>query len=339
VQQVASAGHTSGYEPFVTGEDVPMARIASPQTSDCTVASGGATGSLAFHGHGSGHPVVFLHGQPGGAEVWRAVQQLLVRSGVRTLAIDRPGYGSTSLAAGGFRHNADVLLEVLAHLGTPAVVVAHSWAAGPALLAAARRPEAVSGLVLCAPVGDPRSVTLLDRWLARGRVGRAVLRASLAAGAWLVHRPGGHRVLAAAGMGGVAGPEARTAALPALDRRARHAAAVEQAALVEELVEVGRAARSLRTPTVVLGGTHDGMVRPAAVKGLARAIPGARLRMLDGGHLLPIEHAPAVADAVLGLVASSRSGLATFTGRRQRSRRLVRLTPARRTAASGSPSA
>ena len=199
-----------------------MARNATPQSAAAIVASGGVTRSLAYQGHGSGHPVVFLHGQPGGAEIWGAVQQLLVRSGVRTLAIDRPGYGSTSLAAGGFRRNADVLLGVLAHLGTPAVVVAHSWAAGPALLAAWRHPERVSGLVLCAPVGDPRSVTLLDRWLARGRLGRAVLRASLAAGAWIVHRPGGHRVLAAAGMGGVAGPEARSATRSGLDRRARH---------------------------------------------------------------------------------------------------------------------
>jgi pimeloyl-ACP methyl ester carboxylesterase len=265
--------------------------------------------SVAFEGHGTGHPVVFLHGQPGGAEIWRPVQQLLAGSGVRTLALDRPGYGSTSLEAGGFGHNADVLVGVLAHLGTAAVVVAHSWAAGPALLAAGHHPEMVSGLVLCAPVGDPRSVTFLDRWLARGRAGRTVLRASLGAGAWLAQRPGGRHLLSAVGLGELAGPEARSATRVGLDRRARRAAAVEQVALVEEMVEVGRAARTLRTPTVVLGGTNDGVVRPRAVKGLARAIPRARLRMLVGGHLVPLEHPGAVADAVLGLVASSRSGL------------------------------
>jgi pimeloyl-ACP methyl ester carboxylesterase len=260
-------------------------------------------GSLAVRGQGSGHPVVFLHGQPGGAEMWGAVQSLLVGTGVRTLALDRPGYGNTSLEAGGFRHNAEVLTEILARLGEPAVVVAHSWAAGPALLTARHTPELISGLVLCAPVGDPRSVTVLDRALAHGPVGRFVLRAALAVGGWLVHRPGGEHLLTAAGLGSLPPAEARSATQPALDRRARHAAAVEQLALVEELVEVRRAARSVHTPTVVIGGDRDSIVRPQAVKGLARAIPKARLRMLAGGHLLPMEHPRAVAEAVLGLVA------------------------------------
>jgi pimeloyl-ACP methyl ester carboxylesterase len=282
-----------------------MAPIIEPELDPDPESPGplAAPGSLAVHGQGSGHPVVFLHGQPGGAEIWSAVQDLLAGRGVRTLAIDRPGYGNTSLEAGGFRHNAEVLTEVLVRLRQPAVVVAHSWAAGPALLTARRVPELISGLVLCAPVGDPRSVTALDRALAHGPVGRFVLRAALAVGGWLVHRPGGEHLLNAAGLGSLPPAEARSATQPALDRRARHAAAVEQLALVEELVEVRRAARSVHAPTVVLGGDRDGIVRPQAVKGLARAIPNARLRMLEGGHLLPMEHPEAVAEAVLGLVA------------------------------------
>lgn len=263
-------------------------------------------GTLAVHGQGAGHPVVFLHGQPGGAEIWAPVQALLAGRGVRTLALDRPGYGSTSLEAGGFRLNARVLTDVLAHLGEPAVVVAHSWAAGPALITARKAPELISGLVLCAPVGDPQSVTLLDRALAHGPVGRFVLQASLAVGGWLVHRPGGEHLLNLAGLGTLPRAQARSATQPALDRRARHAAAVEQLALVEELVEVGRAARSVHAPTVVIGGDRDSIVRPQAVTGLARAMPNAQLRMLEGGHLLPMEHPQAVADAVLGLVAPHR---------------------------------
>ena len=260
-----------------------MAPIVEPELeSDADLTGPQAEpGSLAVHGRGSGHPVVFLHGQPGGAEIWEAVQSLLIGYGVRTLALDRPGYGNTSLEAGGFRHNADVLTEVLARLGTPAVVVAHSWAAGPALLTARRTPEMISGLVLCAPVGDPRSVTVLDRALAHGPVGRFVLRAALAVGGWLVHRPGGEHLLTAAGLGHLPPAEARSATQPALDRRARRAAAVEQMALVEELVEVGRAARSVQAPTVVLGGERDTVVRPQAVQRTgtshsARPAPDAR---------------------------------------------------------------
>ena len=276
-------------------------------------------GTLAIHGRGTGRPVVFLHGQPGGAEIWGPVQSLLAGRGLRTLAVDRPGYGATSLEAGGFRHNAEVLAEVLARTGGPAVVVAHSWAAGPALLTARRTPELVAGLVLCAPVGDPRSVTMLDRALAHGRVGRAVLRGALAIGGWLVHRPFGERLLPAAGLGHLSRTAARSAAQPALDRRARHAAAVEQMALVTELVEVRRAARRLSVPTVVLGGESDGVVTPAAVRGLARLIPRARLEMLDGGHLLPLEHPEPVARAVLSLVGLT-AGASPTAIRSRRSR-------------------
>ena len=149
-------------------------------------------GSLAVRGQGSGRPVVFLHGQPGGSEIWSAVQDLLADSGVRTLALDRPGYGSTSLEAGGFRHNAEVLAEVLAHLGEPAVVVAHSWASGPALLTARRTPELISGLVLCAPVGDTRSVTA-PRPGPRPRPRRSLRAAGGAGGGWMAGAPSRRR--------------------------------------------------------------------------------------------------------------------------------------------------
>jgi pimeloyl-ACP methyl ester carboxylesterase len=250
----------------------------------------------------AGAQVVFLHGQPGDATTWDPVLDLLDGRGLRMLAVDRPGYGDARADAGGFAHNAAVLLDVLGHAGGPVVVVAHSWAAGPALIAARLAPELVAGLVLCAPVGDPRSVTVLDRVLARGPVGRAVLRAGLAVGGWLVRLPGGEHLLPLAGLGHLSPTRARTATQPALDRRARRAAAIEQIALVDELVEVRRAARRVQAPTVVIGGTHDGIVRPQAVRGLARAVPAARLEMVDGGHLLPSEHPEVVAAAVLGLL-------------------------------------
>ncbi len=61
----------------------------------------------------------------------------------------------------------------------------------------------------------------------------------------------------------------------------------------------------MQAPTIVIGGNRDSIVRPKAVKGLARVMPKACLRMLDGGHLLPMEHPQAVADAVLGLLSDT----------------------------------
>jgi pimeloyl-ACP methyl ester carboxylesterase len=256
----------------------------------------------------AGHLVVLLHGQPGGPEIWHGVEELLADRGLHLRAVDRPGYGSSPLEAGGFRHNAVALAEMIRASGPPAIVVAHSWAAAPALLAGCLFPELIDGLVLCAPVGDPGSVTLLDRLLGRTRLGRAVLRVGLAIGGWLVTRPGGPRLLAAAGLGRLDRGEVRSATRSARDRKARRAAAIEQAALIEELVEIRRAAPSITVPTVVIAGRRDGVVSPQAATALAHSIPGARLVMVEGGHLLPLEHPTPVAEAVLQLVGQ-RSGL------------------------------
>jgi pimeloyl-ACP methyl ester carboxylesterase len=268
------------------------------RTSGSTSASRGATAGI-------GHLVVLLHGQPGDPEIWDGVQELLAGHGLRLLAVDRPGYGSSQLEPGGFRHNAAELIRLIEDRGGPAIVVAHSWAAAPALMAARRSPELIDGLVLCAPVGDPDSVTLVDRLLGRTMFGRALLRLGLALGGWLGARPGGDRLLSAAGLGRLDRSGARVATRPARDRRARRAAAIEQTALLEELVDVRRAASSVATPTVVIAGNHDGVVPPGAVGRLARTMPHARSIEVDGGHLVPVEHPSAVADAVLALVGES----------------------------------
>ena len=41
---------------------------------------------------------------------------------------------------------------------------------------------------------------------------------------------------------------------------------------------------SIACPTLVCGGRFDGIAPPANSEFLARAIPGARLEMFDGGH-------------------------------------------------------
>ena len=58
----------------------------------------------------------------------------------------------------------------------------------------------------------------------------------------------------------------------------------------------------VRAPTVVIHGTRDPLVRPAAGRALAKAIPGARLEMIEGmGHDLP----PALWERIAELLAST----------------------------------
>jgi len=63
----------------------------------------------------------------------------------------------------------------------------------------------------------------------------------------------------------------------------------------------GRLSR-LRVPTLVLHGSDDPLLRPAAARRTARAISGARLVILPGvGHYLPAEIYPQVAGEVRAL--------------------------------------
>jgi pimeloyl-ACP methyl ester carboxylesterase len=69
-----------------------------------------------------------------------------------------------------------------------------------------------------------------------------------------------------------------------------------------------RRLRGVKAPTVVIHGTRDPLVRPAAGRALARAIPGARLELIDGmGHDLP----PGLWDRIADLLADNARRAAT----------------------------
>ena len=60
-----------------------------------------------------------------------------------------------------------------------------------------------------------------------------------------------------------------------------------------------RALRGVDAPTTVIHGSRDPLIRPAGGRATARAIPGARLRMIDGmGHDLPRELWPTFAEEI-----------------------------------------
>jgi pimeloyl-ACP methyl ester carboxylesterase len=66
--------------------------------------------------------------------------------------------------------------------------------------------------------------------------------------------------------------------------------------------------RSVTTPTLVIHGTVDPLVRPAAGKETAASIPGARLKMIEGmGHALPIPMWP----DIIGAIADHAHGVKT----------------------------
>jgi pimeloyl-ACP methyl ester carboxylesterase len=68
------------------------------------------------------------------------------------------------------------------------------------------------------------------------------------------------------------------------------------------------ALRRLRVPATVIHGNRDPLVRPAGGRATARAIPGARLKVVDGmGHDLPRQLWPVFADEIAAAAARAPS--------------------------------
>lgn len=253
--------------------------------------------------HGSGRPVVLLHGQPGSAADWARLVPLL-SGDHRVVAPDRPGYGRTAGDATGFVGNAEALVVTLAGLEEPvdrAVLVGHSWGGGVALAAAVRHPEHVDGLVLVASVRPGESLGWVDRMLAAPGVGDALAAATIGSTA-LVLRNRRVRQLVEQRLDGRARDVVR--ALEGVTGARTNAAVwrsfvVEQRRLFDELADLEPELAKVSVPTVVLSGGADRIVPPTVGERLAAAIPGAEHRVVPGAnHLLPFDHPEDIVSAV-----------------------------------------
>jgi pimeloyl-ACP methyl ester carboxylesterase len=71
-----------------------------------------------------------------------------------------------------------------------------------------------------------------------------------------------------------------------------------------------QALHGVRVPTTVIHGKRDVLVRPAGGRATARAIPNARLKLIDGmGHDLPRQLWPVFAEEIADTAARSRSAV------------------------------
>ncbi len=117
------------------------------------------------------HELVLLHGPPGSAADWQQIEELLPRR-LHAVAVDRPGYGASRQAAGGFAAGSRAVLDELDSRGIrQAVLVGHSYGGGVALAAASLAPHRVEAVVLLASVG-PGCVSFWDKLLAAPGIGR-----------------------------------------------------------------------------------------------------------------------------------------------------------------------
>jgi pimeloyl-ACP methyl ester carboxylesterase len=252
------------------------------------------------------HEHVLLHGQPGSPADWLQVAGRLPAQ-LHAIAVDRPGYGSSPLAAAGFAANARALLDDLDARGVKrAVLVGHSYGGGVALLAASLAPQRVEAVVLLASVG-PGCVNGWDRLLAAPGAGQLCALVAWRLTPWIARarlarisrrrgsplRPDEHVNWQ------VWGRTVRE------HGRLWRTFLTEQRSLLRELGELESTVPSVRAPVLLLADPGDTQVPVGTTRRLAQTLPGARLQLVHGaGHHLPRSAPDVVADAIVAFLAT-----------------------------------
>jgi pimeloyl-ACP methyl ester carboxylesterase len=241
--------------------------------------------SLHVRDEGSGAPVLLLHGFPASGELWDGVAPLLAGAGFRVLVPDLAGYGQSDAPEHGIdmAAQAGFIVELLDVLGIRrAAVVAHDVGTAAAQILAARAPERLRALALIDGVcGDEWAM----EWVASIRDFDESKADRLA------------RVLARTLREPGLAPEAVRPMLAHWDGndgglrliRAARALDPSQTAGIAERV------RAARIPSLVLWGEEDRYLRAAEVGEPLAFLLGAELKVLPGGHFLPLAAPSAVA--------------------------------------------
>jgi pimeloyl-ACP methyl ester carboxylesterase len=252
---------------------------------------------------GAGEPIVLLHCSAGASGAWMPVIGHLGPN-FRALAPDLLGYGrSAPWPRGGALRTDSELVAVEALLdavGRPVHLVGHSYGGTVAINAARRLAQRVASLTLIEPVafhllrhGDEPDgwreiAALAERHVALVSEGRDAEAAEAFTRYW---------------MGRAAWQRMAEAARAGIARTMPKVAAEWQLMLAAEpdLETVAQ----IDVPTLLVCGAGTRAPARRVVEALRPALPHARyLQIADAGHMSPITHPAAVADAIRGQVAS-----------------------------------
>lgn len=263
---------------------------------------------------GDGQPVVAMHPLGLESSAFEGIGTVLARHGMRTIAVDLPGFGKTPLPAGRSTPAAmaEPVIELARSLDRPPVLLGISMGGRVALEAALAAPDAFLGVVAIAPylpwrryrfwldgasLIDPRIADWLPlehvwpvlRWLARALETLPYLRDDelAQAGARLVYY--------------LSCPATRTGFL----------AAVRELALDPPHGEQGLWTRlpGLAVPATFVWGKRDQLVSLRFSRAVGRAAPSVPQLLLPClGHWMNGPHHRCLAETVAGLVTGMLAG-------------------------------
>lgn len=246
--------------------------------------------TLHYLDHGSGPPLVLLHGMACCWQWWlECVPELAAHH--RVLAVDLPGFGQSDPLPppASMDTHAAMVHRLLDHLGLAATtVVGHSMGGLVAIAMATAQPDRVERLALVGSGGVPMSerhlrrvlkiLRLAHRGLTRPAVLRALARSARARAVLLrgaLHDP---RSLS---------PELAREVVPLLGAPGFLPAITASAAAV-------RAARPelIGTPTLLVWGEHDRFAPLHTAEAMHRLLPDSRLAVIPGVGHTPMVEAP-----------------------------------------------
>lgn len=244
---------------------------------------GGVTLHFAHRPGASARHVVFINSLGTDFRIWNAVIEVLDGK-VSTLVYDKRGHGLSDLGATPYsiEDHVDDLAGLIDQLGIGDVVLCGLSVGG--LVAqglAARRPELVSGLVLC---GTAHKIGTQESWNARiatvekdgvGAVADAVMKV------WFT--PAFHERRAS-----------KLAGCRNMLSRQSGAGYVATCVALRE-ADYTAAAASIAVPALCVVGDQDGSTPPPLVRSLAELIPGSRFEVIEGaGHISCMEQPEAL---------------------------------------------
>jgi pimeloyl-ACP methyl ester carboxylesterase len=281
---------------------VARAEAAFPALGDLIDVGGGE--KLHVIEHGGGSPVVLIHGADGiSLSFTETVTEDIAAAGFRTLAVDRPGHGYSTLPSRvrpDLAYDVDVIRRAIRALGVERpIVLGHSYGGAVAMRWALDHPGEVRALVLLAPVAAfpwPYPAWIL-------RVAHVPVVGRVLTDALVV--PLGRPVFDYAASHGFSPgpiPERYTAYGRALYVRPAQfrALAAEYASLKGDAHDLAPRFGDLALPVEIVAAECDRVTRPEYhARPLAQLVPGASyVELADAGHEFMWEHPGAVVDAV-----------------------------------------